>query len=452
MGTIGHFTDMPTKSLVTHNGQPRWKVEWGRQNGKRPRNFYETEREADKEIADWGKKVKAAGQWWATLEENEQLGIQVVVGKIKEAGLELDRVWAEHQQWKADRELPSNANITPMGYEDVVSEWATRKKGAEKDERYIYNAKADLMRFALGQEKRPIHEFRPEELSKWMSAQTVRKKGPDFGKPWGKSTKRTWMSLFHGLWDVAVKMGWASVNIVDRLEPIGKPSREKKYYPNDTVRNILAAHMQNEITQSCLLVPVLGFFGCMRPEEIQNDKPRRNEFPPEKWFGWKDIDLKHKQIHVSKDVAKTGDERVIDLQPNAVKWLQLCKKLECPLPLVNNFRISDLTWELIGMAAEARIRDGFRKNCATHLRPVVRDDYAVVSNMGNSIRTLLKAYAALKVPEPISRAYWTLDPDSIEAFMKTREWEKILREGAKRAAEWHAGEQKEVEEAEESEG
>ena len=116
LGTEGHLTDMPSKSHVMHNGQMRWKVEYGRQNGHRKREFFATEKEADKAISDWNKRIKVAGSWWAALEEEEQLGIQVVVGKITDAGLELDQVWAEHQAWKKDRELPANSTIVPTAY------------------------------------------------------------------------------------------------------------------------------------------------------------------------------------------------------------------------------------------------------------------------------------------------------------------------------------------------
>jgi hypothetical protein len=60
----------------------------------------------------------------------------------------------------------------------------------------------------------------------------------------------------------------------------------------------------------------------------------------------------------------------------------------------------DTIFDLIGLEAEDRIRDGFRKNCATHLRPIFKNDYDVVKNMGHSIRELLKSYADLKTPEP----------------------------------------------------
>jgi hypothetical protein len=38
------------------------------------------------------------------------------------------------------------------------------------------------------------------------------------------------------------------------------------------ISNILAACLSNELTQAILVALVLGFFGCMRPEEVQSVK------------------------------------------------------------------------------------------------------------------------------------------------------------------------------------
>jgi hypothetical protein len=80
------------------------------------------------------------------------------------------------------------------------------------------------------------------------------------------------------------------------------------------------------------------------------------------------------------------------------------------------------------------IRDGLRKNCATHLRAVYKNDYDVVKDMGNSVRVLLKHYAALHVPESVSLEYWRISPEKVKAYLKTNKWKKVVEEAAKVAA------------------
>ena len=125
------------------------------------------------------------------------------------------------------------------------------------------------------------------------------------------------------------------------------------------------------------------------------------------------------------ECAKTGDQRVIRLQPAAVEWLKLCEKFKCPLPPVNERRLVDAACDL---AKFQWIRDGLRKNCATHLRAVYKNDYDVVKDCGNSVRILLKHYADLHVPESVSLKYWGITPKAVEAYRRTEKWKKLVRE------------------------
>jgi hypothetical protein len=215
------------------------------------------------------------------------------------------------------------------------------------------------------------------------------------------------------------------------LEPVGKLGCQKRIYPNQTMLNLMAAAMSNAKTQTVIAPLALGLFGCMRPEEITSEKPKDAGLPVEKWFGWKDIDLDHGLVSVSIDVAKTGDERVIRLQPTAIQWLKLAKELGNPLPPVDEVRAVNLCCEMIGL--DDWIRDGLRKNCATHLRVAYKNDYECVKDMGNSVRVLLKAYAELRTPEAVSLEHWMITPGKVKEYMKTREWGAVLRDAADKA-------------------
>ena len=98
----------------------------------------------------------------------------------------------------------------------------------------MYHAAADLMKFGKGRERRSIHEISADELEKYIDGQRIQKRGSQFGQKWGLSTRRTNMSLFSSLWEVAIAKGWATLNIVDRLEPVGRLGRQKRIYPNET--------------------------------------------------------------------------------------------------------------------------------------------------------------------------------------------------------------------------
>ena len=220
-----------------------------------------------------------------------------------------------------------------------------------------------MLKFGEGREHMFMYEIKPKDLEDWIAAQ----------KTWSLSSRKTVMSMFSNLWDMAKDKGWCSINIVDRLEPITRPGREVKIYPNIIVKNLLAASQENDITKTATAELAIGFFGCMRPEETHSVKALRNGHPP---FDWSKIDLEHGVSEVTREVAKTGDERNPRLHTTAVKWLKLAKEMNNPLPPVNDTKNVDLCCELIGL--DDWLRDGMRKCCATHLRDYYGDDYDVV--------------------------------------------------------------------------
>jgi hypothetical protein len=422
---------MATKRKVTVHERERWEVDFGLDSltGKKKRAYFETAKKADDAIANNEKEVKKNGEYWARMTPAKRQLVVGILSDIEAKGQSIAGVWGDWQRWQKDNQ---QTVTEPMAYEDVVTEWKRRKLAAGKTERYVYHAAVDLMKFGKGQERRNIHEIRAAELEKYIDGQRIQKRGSNFGEKWGLSTRRTNMALFSSLWVVSIAKGWASLNIVDRLEPVGKLGRQKKIYDNATTLDLMAATMSNTKTQTVLAPMVLGFFGCMRPEEITSEKPKTQGLPPEKWFGWKDIDLEHGLVSVSTDVAKTGDERVIRLQPVAIEWLKVAKDLANPLPPVGEFRTVASICQMIGLTDW--IRDGLRKNCATHLRVVYKNDYDCVKDLGNSVRVMLKAYAELRTPEAVSLEHWMITPGKVKDYMKSRAWLKVLRDAADKTA------------------
>lgn len=419
----------PKKRLVKKNGKPTWELDFGvDEQGHRRRLYFKTEDRINEEIKNYRREVKTRGEWWAWLPENERRQIEATVKAINSSGLTLPRVWEDHQRWRKEN---SQTTATPKPYEEVVTEWKKRKLGAGKTIRYTENTADVLMRFGAGRERQNIHEITPPELESWFQAETEQ-------NDWSLSTKRTYMLLFSSLWSVAVAKGWCTLNIIDRLEPVTVPATDVKVYANSDTMNIMAAAMSNELTQQIIAPLAIGFFGCMRPEEIDSSRAIRAELPEDKYFGWHDIDIEHGRITVRKEIAKRGDQRVARIQPCAVEWLKLAKRLKNPLPPVNERRLVDTCCELIGL--NEWIRDGLRKSCITHLRAVYKNDYDVIKDCGNSIRVMLKHYADLDVPEEISLEHWKITPAAVRSYTRTDAWQKVLRLSAARRAELSASE------------
>lgn len=411
---------IPRKSKVAKNGKIQWQLDFGRDIvGKRKRLYFDTEKEADKEISRLEKGAKSYGEFWLRLTPLERQSLVVTLQEIHANGLTIQRVWQEHQT--QTKSVEAQSATSPKPYADVVDFWKVRKLEAGKTERYVENSAEVLLKFGAGREKQNIHEISPNELEAWLSD---RAKAHD----WTPSTKRTYMLLFSSLWETACSKGWASLNITERLEPITVSTPDVKIYPNEIVIRILAAVLDNELTKLVLAPVILCLKGCMRPEEVTSSKALRAGLPAEKLFGWQDIDLQHGRITVRKEIAKKGDQRTIKLQPSAIEWLKHAKKLGCELPPVNERRLIDAACELIDL--DEWIRDGLRKCCATHLREVHKNDYDVVRDMGNSVRVLLKHYADLQITKEESQEFWAISPKLVNGFRKSKEWEQIKKRAA----------------------
>jgi hypothetical protein len=377
-----------------------------------------TEEVADDLIDQYHKKSKKAGDWWARLEDVERQKIETVYREIKDAELDLLTVWVEYRRLKKElRQTPSVASV-PLS--EAIAEFWRRKLGSGKSDRYVREVVDGLNHFGEGREKQLIAEIMPDEVDEWINSH----------KDWSLSTKRTQRGRFSSLWSVAVDKGWCSYNVVDRLDPINVLGTKVEIYANDTILHLFAAVMSNETTQQIIAPLVMEAFGCMRPEEVGGAKAKATSVSP---FGWDDIDLQYARAKVRPEIAKVGDKRVIRLQPVCVEWLEVAKKLNNPLPPVNERRLVDQCCELIGL--DQWIRDGLRKCCATHLRWVYKNDYHVVKDMGNSVRIMLRHYADLHTPDFVSQAYWKITPKKVEEFMKTDAWKNLLIEAsAKRPA------------------
>jgi integrase/recombinase XerD len=410
-------TMTPTITKIQVHGNDRWQVYYGIDpvTGKRLRPIFESEEEAKADIDKTAKAEVKQGSWWVRLSDVKRKMITAVCAEVEAAGQTLSSVWEDWKKWRKDNQ---QIVVEPMPYDKAVDEWHRRKEVAGKSARYLRDASSMMMKLAKGKEKQMIHEFTSKDVEEFLDAH------PE----WSKSSRRTNMSIFSGLWDTAVKKGWCSINVVDSLDPVGKIGREVSIYSYEETLNLMAGVMENDATSSRVLVVfTLGLFGCMRPEELQSKKAIELEKP---LFDWSCIDLEHGLVTVSKWVAKTGDQRTIRLQPVAVEWLKLAKELENPLPPINERRLRASVCELIGFKVALQDadweRDGLRKNCATHLRAVYKNDYDVVKDMGNSVRILLKHYAGLHTPESISLAHWKITPAVVEEYRKTDAWRQVL--------------------------
>src|SRR5208282_900063 len=89
--------NMPIKRPAVQHGKQCWEVETPAYEGKRCRNYYGTEKEANAAIDKFNKDVKLAGEWWARLTPAERLALQLVHTQASAAGLTITKIWEDYQ-------------------------------------------------------------------------------------------------------------------------------------------------------------------------------------------------------------------------------------------------------------------------------------------------------------------------------------------------------------------
>ena len=386
-------------------------------HGKRTRKIYASRKAARKAIKDFENNLKKGDLWWGTKSKAERSSIAAVCIDVEKSGHTLLDVWTRFKEDKT----ADDSMITPTAFDLAVEEWKTVKLGKGASQRYVNESAQVFMRFAEGRTKEFVHRFNFTDLEKWEMKE-AKEKG------WGLSTKKDYRRIFSSLWSVFVRKGWTKVHICDRLEPITAPPPDVRIYPNEIVLNIMAGALEDDVTKQAIASLALGFFGCMRPEEISELPEDPNTHP----FGWHDINLKTARTIIRKGIGKKEDHRTIRMQPAAVAWLKVAEKFGNEFPPVNERNAVDRICAIIGL--DDWIRDGLRKCCATHLRWIYKNDYEVVQDLGNSIRVLLKHYAALNIPEEQSLDYWKITPKRVAEYRKSAAWKLVLKVGAEKAA------------------
>jgi integrase len=105
----------------------------------------------------------------------------------------------------------------------------------------------------------------------------------------------------------AVKKGWVTTNVVTRVDFRAIARHEVELLPNDQVASLLAACRRSDF--ELLPYHLFGLFAGIRPQELQR-------------MSWEHVHVDELHILLPGSVTKTGDRRVIDMEPTLAAWLR----------------------------------------------------------------------------------------------------------------------------------
>lgn len=144
------------------------------------------------------------------------------------------------------------------------------------------------------------------------------------------------------------------------------------------------------------LVPfiAIGGFAGLRRAELQR-------------LDWEQINLKEKFIRVTAENSKTGQRRLVPIQPNLASWLR--PYLVSKGPVCKNGKIPYRTTALAGDLQMDWPNNALRHSYASYRLAQCQDTAKVALEMGNSPTIIFNHYRQLVTPAEAQR-WWSLKP------------------------------------------
>ena len=382
------------KPVFVEGRQQPWKIDLPASlssEGKRTRYFFKTKMEAvsfaeEQKIQKENYGVK--GLSGLSPSDLEQAGIAFTL--LKPFGVSLTTVvrnWIEREQAKSKSESFEKA----FGlYQEHVEKKIVR--GRPVSTSYKKEIRQAFHRFPS------LHPLSLSELSPAAIAAALETFTP--------SVKRSLLIVLSAFfsWCMQIPREWIKENPVSKVprEAVHKGKIEL-YSPSEAKRLLETAQTD--------LKPyfALGFFAGVRPEELERVK-------------WSHINLQEKFILLPAEVTKTGERRVIKMEPTLIAWLEsyiLTKGIPKQDGLVvhpsNLRRRLRKTREDAGVKA---IQDGARHSYASYWLSIHRDEHELRSNLGHTSADILWKHYNKAVTEKEAREFWDIMPPKSEKVLK----------------------------------
>ena len=352
-----------------------WVLDCGQRDGKRRRQYFKTQKEVEKAFHDAEKEQMAVGRRWAQVPAEQRVDVVTVLNEIEAAGHTLRDVWDGFRSG-----IGATAGETkPLGA--AIAELIKVKTAANRRPAYVSSLEQYLLRWAKGQEAKPIASVKLDEIDDFLNALP------------SLSSRMTAINRLSTLFSFAVRRGWRADNPCERVErphvEIGAPS----------ILTIEEAEKALEYTRREMprFLPwlTLALFAGVRPEEA--DK-----------ITWEAIDLDRGVVTVDSLTSKVRNRRIVHLKPVAVAWLRL--KGDLPLPKVTRRRCIRELREVLGWPAWKK--DVLRHSAASYWLASDPDAGRIAMELGNSPAVLLKHYREI-VTDDQAKAFWALTPRKV---------------------------------------
>ncbi len=386
-GTIREMPRRPSIEPIRVPGRVRpWKIELPAsiaENGKRTRYFFETKAAAQSYADEQNIRLKNHGiQGLANTSRSDLEQLALAKAALKPYGVAINQVLTD---WVARRK-EADATVTfKEAFIQFEAYLAKKKiKGRHVSESYRTQVKYTFPRFPA------LHDCLLTEIDGRMIATATAGMKP--------SAKNAFLRVLSALfsWCAEVPRQWMKENPAQHVpkESVGG-AEVQTFSAGDTSRILHACIQDSEL----LTYHVLGFFGGIRPEELEHT-------------AWDYINLKEKAIVLPAKVTKTGSRRVIEINNTLAEWLRwLTSRFgiqQGPIVSLVNLRArlrtvreaANVTW----------IQDGMRHTYASSWLAIHKDEHRLRDNLGHKSADELWDHYHKATTRPEASKFWKVLP------------------------------------------
>lgn len=261
---------------------------------------------------------------------------------------------------------------------EVVTEFVNSKKRDGFSKRYIEDCHARLNAFAQAFPVR-IADVTTGQIQAWLDKLKA-----------GPRSRNNVRNLITTLFNFARDRGFLPKNERTEAESL---TRAKVVESEIGILKPgqMAALLKHAKPDLIPFIAISGFAGLRRAEMLR--------------LNWEEVDLKENFIRVTPGKAKTGQRRLVLIQPNLAMWLR--PNIRSKGPVCRNGKIPYRTTALAGDLKIAWPNNALRHSYASYRLAQCHDAAKVALEMGNSPAIIFRHYQQLVTPAEAT-AWWHL--------------------------------------------
>lgn len=368
--------------IVPVNGKKYryWMVDSGIVDGKRRKENFKTKNEAEARAEKIRLEQKQIGMDAIRLQdEDKQAAVRAL--RILNGAARLDEA---AQFYITHHTGPSLKKTVAEVYEEFMA--SKRHSGLSGMTIKGYSWKAG--RFARDFAKTALTSITPGDIEAWMNKNKFRGQN--------RAEYRRHLVI---LYRFAISRKYAVDNIAAAVSKVTVARKIPAVLtPSEVKALLLAASRYNDGR----MLPhfAIGCLCGLRPWELRK-------------LDWSDINFVTKEIYISPEVAKTGQDRFVSMPDNLMAWLRSVPETARTGAISYSRRDFDAVRKAAGLHGKWEC-DVMRHSAASHLYAMTQNASQVTAQMGHGLSVFMRHYRKT-VSKKEGEAYFLVLPDDKEA-------------------------------------